>query len=288
VTVREQTVVLLGIEPVLTDPTSLSMDVLLRTVNLDLQNLVFVSPLDLVTLASWSITIPREARGRVLLPDPSLSSYLERMRLLECFRDAGWNVPETEAGPWEDLPERLLEVTSLAGPNDVEDLADRLPRLWQGRTGNPPRSRALHFAFGELSDNATTHSGESPIFVAAQRYTGLTSPHPARLELAVADGGIGVPAHLRSNPDYAEVEDDGQAILLALRPGVTGTRDQRGYGFHDVLREVGEVGTGELVVVAGKSMVVAPFGQPSKRKSARRLPNSVKGTLVQVRIYEDE
>ena len=284
----EQTIVLSGTEPVLTDPTALSTDVSLATVNLDLRNLVFVSPLDLVTLAAWSISVPEKARGEVLPPDPSLSSYLERMRLLACFREAGWNVPKTKTGPWEDLPERLLEVTSLAGPNDVEDLADRLPRLWQGRTGDPKRSRALHFAFGELSDNATTHSGESPIFVAAQRYTGVTSPHPARLELAVADGGIGVPAHLRSNPEYADVEDDGQAILLALRPGVTGTRDQRGYGFHDVLGEVGEIGTGELVVVAGMSMVVAPFGQPSKRKSARRLPDSVKGTLVQVRIYEDE
>ena len=282
----EQAIVLSGVEPLLTTPTVLSTGQPEAVTDLDLRGASFVCPLDLVALAAWSATIPAAARGQVLLPDSPAASYLERMRLLERFRGDGWTVPAVETGPWEDLAERLLEVTPLAGPHDVEDLADRLPKLWEGRMGDPRRSRALHFAFGELSDNGTAHSGDTPIFVAAQRYTGATSPHSARLELAVADAGIGIPTHLRANPQYADVEDDSQAILLALQPGVTGTRDQRGYGFHDVLREVGEVGEGELLVVSGGGIVVAPFGQSSRRRTARGLAPPVAGSWVQVRIYE--
>jgi len=179
----------------------------------------------------------------------------------------------------------LLEVTPLDNPDDVEILGDRLPRLWAGRTGDPKRSRSLHFAFGELSDNATTHSGAAPLFVAAQRYTGATSPHAARLELAVADAGVGIPEHLRRNPQYADLQGDAEAIAEALRPGVSGTRDRRGYGFFDVLREMSEVGSGELFVVSGGAALSVPFGMPGRRRKWA-LEGSIQGSWVQVRLFE--
>jgi hypothetical protein len=282
-----EVVMVRGIEPLLQQPDALAgIQCPGVPVRLDLEGVEFVSPLDLVALAAWAHALPAPLRGNVILPAPDIASYLERMRLLDLLRSSGWDVPAVETGPWEDLAHKLLEVTALAGPYEVEDLADRLPRLWRGRAGDPLKSRALHFAFGELSDNATTHSGDSPIFVAAQRYTGATSGRPARLELAVADAGIGIPSHLRSNPSYVAVQEDKEAIALSLQPGVTGTRDRRGYGFHDVLREVTEAGTGELVVVSGKGAVVTPFGEAWRRRSIRSLGGPVAGTWVLVRIYE--
>lgn len=281
-------VTLEGVEPALNGPWLLSEaeDGADRVQDLDLRAVAFVCPLDLVAIAAWSTRVPETARGAVLIESSPAASYMERMRLLSHLREAGWTVPAVDTAPWEDLPDRLLELTPLMSAHDVEDLADRLPRLWAGRTGDPKKSRALHFAFGELSDNAMTHSGDTPVFVAAQRFTGATSPHPARLELAVGDAGIGIPEHLRSNPSYASVAEDRDAILRALQPGVTGTRDRRGYGFHDILNEVGDVGVGELVAISGRGVVVAPIGHSSRRRVARPLPGRVRGTWVQVRLLE--
>lgn len=283
---RDQTVLLEGLEPILTEPASLSILQDARSIDLDMRPVQFVCPLDLVALAAWSLSLPKNARGEVLLSDSPTSSYLERMKLLERLREDGWKVPAVETGPWDDLADRLLEVTPLSGPHDVEALGDRLPKLWKGKTGDPGKNRALHFAFGELSDNATSHSGGSPIFVAAQRYSGSTSPRPARLELAVADAGVGIPAHLRMNPTYAHVTEDKEAILLALQPGVSGTRYRRGYGFHDVMRHMKVAGSGELTVISAGARVVSPFGQNGRRRVVRDLASQVDGTWVQVRVYE--
>jgi hypothetical protein len=102
----------------------------------------------------------------------------------------------------------------------------------------------------------------------------------------VADSGVGVPNHLRGNPEYSGVEDDAEAILRALRPGVSGTRDRRGYGFFDILREMSEVGKGELLIVAGSAVVSVPFGSLRGRKRRRALRTSIRGSWIQVRLAE--
>jgi anti-sigma regulatory factor (Ser/Thr protein kinase) len=283
---ERRTLSLTGSEPLLVNPDSLLEDGSEGIVILDLSDVTFVCPLDLVAIAGWSTSLSADQRGEVRLPTSPTGSYLERMNLLGLLRSQGWTVPLPETLPWEDLPDRLLEVTSLDDPDAVEVLGDRLPRLWSGRTGDPKRSKALHFAFGELSDNATSHSGAAPIFVAAQRYTGATSPHPARLELAVADPGVGIPEHLRRNPEYAGLEDDAEAIAEALRPGVSGTRDRRGYGFFDVLREMSEVGSGDLFVVSGGAAMSVPFGTTGRRRRKRTLGGAIRGSWLQVRLFE--
>jgi len=283
---RRRTVRLRGSEPLLASPESLLASRSRAVVDLDLTEVTFVCPLDLVAIAAWSTSTPAGQRGTVRLPTSPAASYLERMRLLELLRTQGWVVPRPETVPWEDLPDRLLEVTSLDDTNAVEVLGDRLPKLWAGRTGDPKRSRALLFAFGELSDNAASHSGATPIIVAAQRYSGATSPHPARLELAVADAGVGIPNHLRRNPEYAGLEDDAEAIAQALRPGVSGTRDRRGYGFFDVLREMSEVGAGKLFVVSGGAALSVPFGNQGRRRRKRALAGVIRGSWLQVRLIE--
>ena len=268
--------------PVTLWPESLSLE---TDITLDLRELTFVCPLDLAGLAAWSQVLQGGQPGEVILPRAAVASYLQRMKILDVLRSHGWRVPPVETGREQDLAHKLLEVTSLTSFGDVEDLANRLPRLLAGSAGDPKKLSALHFAFGELCDNAATHSGSAPFFVAAQRYTGATSGS-RRLELAVADAGIGVPTHLRRNHRYAQIERDEEAIALALKPGVTGTRDRRGYGFFDVLRESGEVASGELIVYSGRGRAVVPFGAGAKRRRFHQLPGCIPGTLIQVQLSE--
>lgn len=257
-----------------------------QPVTVDLTELTFVCPLDLVSLAAWGTTLEQGRRGSVLLPDPVVASYIERMNLFELLRRAGWTIPHVKTGPREVLFHKLLEVTPLSDAWAVEDLADKLPKLFAGNGGEPKKLRALHFAFGELCDNAASHSRSSPFFVAAQRYTGATSGPPARLELAVADVGIGIPNHLRGNPEYEKVQEDSETIKLAIRPGVSGTRERRGFGFHDILHEAEEVGRGEVIIYSGRGAGLLPFGNQDRRRRFSQLDFGVQGTLIEVRLVE--
>jgi anti-sigma regulatory factor (Ser/Thr protein kinase) len=277
-----------GREPLLKNPLLLKSPSLVtgqNRVDIDLRELTFVCPLDLVGLVAWALSLGRERRGSVLLPVPDVASYLERMNVFQLLRDAGWKVPVSDNKDRQELYHKLLEVTPLADAWAVEELGEQLFKFFE-QEENPRRLRALHFAFGELCDNATTHSGGSPIFVTAQRYSGETSGAPARLELAVADNGVGIPNHLRQNPAYAAIERDEDAIAKALQPGVSGTRDRRGYGLHDVLYETSQVANGEMVIYSGKSAAIAPIGEEGRRRRFRALPEPLSGTWIQVRVWE--
>lgn len=222
-----------------------------------------------------------------MLPESDgVASYLERMNVFACLRESGWTVPLAPTGSRQPLFHKLLELRGLVDYSAVEDLTDRLPRLLAGKSPDPRRMRALHFAFGELCDNAISHSGTSPIFVAAQRYSGKTTHPPPRLELAVADTGVGIPDHLRRNPRYDDISDDAHAISLSLKPGVTGTRDRRGWGFHDVLAESEDVGEGQMLVLSGRGGARVPFGRQGARRrfwgTEKRLP----GTWIQIQFHE--
>lgn len=255
-------------------------------ITVDLGDLEFVCPLDLVGLAAWGTGIKPSRRGQMIIPNSDVATYMERMKLFELLRLAGWTIPKVNTGPRQELFHKLLEVTPLLDAWEVEDLADRLPRLFAGNGGDPKKLNALHFAFGELCDNAVTHSQSSPFFVAAQRYTGATTRPPPRLELAVADMGIGIPNHLRGNPEYQEISDDAEAIKLAVQPGITGTRDRRGYGFHDILRETGNVGEGDLIIFSGAAGGTIPLGDSDRRRRFTSLKTPIKGTWVEIRLAE--
>ena len=277
-----------GREPLLKNPLLLSFSNLARgrdRIDVDLQNLNFVCPLDLVGLVAWAVSLPEECRGSVLLPAPDIASYLERMNVLQLLREAGWGVPRNDNDDRQELYHKLLEVTPLADAWAVEELGEQLFKFFE-QEADPKRLRALHFAFGELCDNATTHSGGSPIFVAAQRYSGETSGAPARLELAVADNGVGIPNHLRQNPSYAAIGRDEDAIAKALQAGVSGTRDRRGYGLHDVLYETSQVADGEMVIYSGRGSAIAPIGEEGRRRRFRALSTALAGTWIQVRVWE--
>lgn len=278
----------MGREPLLKDPLLLWSPSFISghdRVDIDLQELTFVCPLDLVGLVAWALSLSRERRGSILLPVPDVASYLERMNVLQLLRNAGWRVPVSDNEDRQELHHRLLEVTPLADAWAVEELGEQFFKFFE-KEDDPKRLRALHFAFGELCDNATTHSGGSPIYVAAQRYSGLTSGAPPRLELAVADNGVGIPNHLRQNPVYSAIESDEDAIAKALQPGVSGTRERRGYGLHDVLYETSQVADGEMVIYSGMGSAIAPIGEEGRRRRFRELPGSLRGTWIQVRVWE--
>ncbi|MGT2503242.1 hypothetical protein ACVOMS_25540 [Bradyrhizobium guangxiense] len=89
-------------------------------------------------------------------------------------------------------------------------------------------------AMGEITDNVLEHSqSASTGFV-------VFAARPGAFEFAVADDGIGALASLRSNPEYAHLLDEGDALLCALTDGESrfGKAAQRGAGFSTLFRSL--------------------------------------------------
>jgi hypothetical protein len=218
----------------------------------DLHRLLFASPLDLVGIASLAHHAAVNGNAvRVVMPDDrDVASYLQRMDLMSTLPSAAVIEGDFPEGERADLGHVLLELQNVHTAPDAESVAESVMPLAR-RHSDAKVSNAVFVGLGEFLDNACTHAGSpAGVFVAAQAYSGATSGKRG-LELAVSDVGVGILEHLTGNPRYARFRRDTTAIEYALRPGVTGTRDRRGYGFSDVLYETGEAGVGRLIVRSG-------------------------------------
>ncbi|WFU24986.1 hypothetical protein QA649_01675 [Bradyrhizobium sp. CB1717] len=89
-------------------------------------------------------------------------------------------------------------------------------------------------AMGEIADNVLEHSN-----AAATGFV-VFSGRPGSFEFAIADDGIGALASLRSNPEYAHLTDEGDALQCALTDGESrfGKAAQRGTGFSTLFRSL--------------------------------------------------
>jgi hypothetical protein len=97
------------------------------------------------------------------------------------------------------------------------------------QAGGLPRGLAgqLVGATKELHSNVYEHSQRSRSGIVA------FAVHDDMAEFIVADSGIGVLASLKSNPAHASLDRDGEALRLALQPGVSRYAGEslRGHGF---------------------------------------------------------
>ena len=82
-------------------------------------------------------------------------------------------------------------------------------------------------AIGELHSNIYEHSEATGTGLVAYRAC------PGQFELAVSDSGVGVLESLRTGPDYAALQDHGEALRLTLTSGISrfGSKSHRGHGF---------------------------------------------------------
>ncbi len=219
---------------------------------LDLSDLVFATPFDLVGLAALVHATP-PSRNVVVVPPrrPGVANYLQRMDLFLVLDGRVRVVPALAPELPRDPGPALVELRRLDRPDEIDDDASMLwPRL---RAKLPYEvCRGLFEILGELVDNAATHGrGAAGTFVAAQYYSGATSGMPEGFWIGVADGGIGIRDHLRHNPRYFAVESDIAAIRFSVQPWVTGTTDRRGWGLRTVLEKAGALAPGRVVIRSG-------------------------------------
>lgn len=119
-------------------------------------------------------------------------------------------------------------------------MINRLKRLSIKAGFSNDHSGKFLAAIDELWNNVVDHSQRDETGYIA------FSLEPGRFEFVVADHGIGVLASLKSNPDYAHLNDHGRAIELALSEGVTRyyTEDGHGFGFRPLFVGLANIARG--------------------------------------------
>ena len=242
----------------------------------------WATPFDVAALAA--LWLGQEVRGHApaleLPADPAVRAYLVDMGLDRVI-----------PGPWGpgggcvvDPP--WLMLTRLAAGDEWDDLQRNLWPAARQALGKYELAQRTLDILGELVDNAATH-GESAVgtLVCAQRYTGATSGLPAGVWLGVADAGVGIPAHLRRNPKYADETSDLKLIALARRRWVTGTADRRGWGLVDVFENAAAAGPSRVIIRSGRGegdFRLRPGRRVRPRYSA--LARALPGTWVHVQV----
>ncbi|MFC1414149.1 hypothetical protein ACEZCY_33875 [Streptacidiphilus sp. N1-12] len=224
---------------------------------IDARRLRFASPLDLA--AATALAHTHSATGAdvalMLSADCAVTSYLQRMDLLERLPGGTRIVGPVPFDERQDCSSTLLEITVLT-PETADAVGQRIGHVAKASLGAGVGARVSR-SIGELIDNAVSHgSGRCGAFIAAQAYSGKTTGY-RRLEVAVCDTGIGVLEHLRRNPEHADAATSAEAMRRALRPGVSGTEDRRGNGLPDLMNHAGRAGPARLVLRSGDGLLRA-------------------------------
>lgn len=243
---------------------ALAWDILHRTAahrvpeTLDLSVCVHLKPYAIACLCGLAEMAKNSGASVQIVPptNEGCSAHLARLGLPSFFsgewatsapRDTNISIKRVSWPPGNE-GERIVEVLAPRA-----NLAPGVfPRMVEG--------------LDEIILNALTHAA-SPIdcIVAGQAF-----PNVGKGEVAVLDLGQTIRTHLTSNPKYAGIQTDRDAILKAMEEGVTGTPDgQRnvrgeqnsgaGLAF---IRDYCESGGGELTVLSGNTWVTCSGGTP--------------------------
>ena len=169
---------------------------------------VGVHPAVLAMTACAGVVV-REAGGTVDCTPPPIRSlrYVTRMKV---FDHLGVEPPEVIVE--HESSGRFIPVTRITTAEELDRFMIDITPLFHAQ---PEQAESVKYLVSELVRNALEHSGSRVgAFVCAQYYR-----RTDRVAIAVADAGVGIKTSMSRS---YKTRDSLEAIMLALRPGITG------------------------------------------------------------------
>ena len=155
-----------------------------------------------------------------------------------------------------DTPQvkQMVPCAHFANESDVENLGiDLEERFGTELSGYGSILGECHTVFSELTMNVVYDAESGGGYVLAQQYSSIEG---VMVEIAVADGGIGIQASLRKNQKYNAPRPDSEAMTLVIEEGVSRLEDTgRGYGLYHVTDNVKVNESRSLTMRSGKGMI---------------------------------
>lgn len=152
---------------------------------------------------------------------------------------------------------RFVELRAILSEEAAERTAracEELLRAQLPRLASSLRRYARN-VIEELGVNILQHSGAPGTGFAMAQAWGGDAP---RFQIAAADAGVGFLASLQRNLEFAgRIEEDGDALQLALTKGLTSTDGSNNSGFGlEMLRSLADVLGAELRIASGSALLI--------------------------------
>ena len=194
--------------------------------------------------------------------DEAHNPWFEEVARLYMNRVSSLSTPAREQVFGALSTHKLVRMAAEASVDAIEASADRI---------GASVVRMHRFVFEELGANIVDHS--------AAPSTGFgwveVDSKQQRIELAFADAGVGVLTSLQRNPELqGRVADDGEALLLAIKGGVSGlgsSRSNMGIGLK-VLVDFSDSLDGDLYIASGSAMLVRKTVAGERATTVRSIP----------------
>jgi anti-anti-sigma regulatory factor len=221
----------------------------LNEIVFDFSGLEFVRPSGLVAIvALMKFSKHLKIADRYYLRESKnyeVRQYLKRMGFYDQFGIIRENpAPKTKSNF------SLCELREVISESEADKVTEQLANIIKEQI-QPERNmiNAISHALGEVINNVFHHSN-SPVngFVCAQTYKILK-----KVEIAIADCGIGIKESLWGNPMYKFILDDFEAIKTALGKKVTSKpHENAGEGLFVCQRFIKE-NSGQMDIISGNA-----------------------------------
>jgi hypothetical protein len=214
----------------------------------------FIEPIGAVLLATGIADRKSRSRDTRLRAEAIESPAMRYLQRIDFFAQLG--VATTESFARHEPAGRFVPLRRVDSLRVAQDLANSLTDCLETQLPGlaPSPSRMARFLFEELGANVVQHSGRPETgFGMAQGY-----PKDRRLQIAFADCGIGFSRSLQRHPELAgRIADDGEALQIALGPGITSGTDPRqnmGFGLK-LLASFADHAAGDLWLASGTAIL---------------------------------
>lgn len=173
-----------------------------------------VHPVALAMIAALGMTVPK---GNVRFDDINATSghYLQRMGLFDLLGIEGEKTIVERDPSGRFVPLTVIKTAA----EQTKFITDIMPLLHLDKT--PEHAEAIRYVVSELVRNVLEHSSAPNGAVVAAQYYKKTN----RISIGIVDTGVGI-KHTINQSHRAWT--DGEALRLALTPGITGTTEQEG------------------------------------------------------------
>lgn len=182
----------------------------------------FLRPTGIVLLASGIAERQRLGSKTSLIAQTGSEDSYRYLQRIGFFDALGVNTEERFVR--HEAAGRFVELRRITDERIAQTLAEESVDCLRQQLRGVPTSplRMARFVFEELGVNIVQHS-EAP-----STGFGVLQSFSQELEIAFADRGVGFLSSLQKNPEFeGRVEDDAEALQLALGKGVTGTSEPR-------------------------------------------------------------
>ncbi len=260
---------------------------------LDLSNTTFLSPYAVCGIYLLVSQWKNDGAKITVTPPVSMDcrNYLDRVHFFGMLQEKKLALinPPIRRVSETNQADVLFELTWIGEPKSVQKiLTDRLWPIFITKGFNDDLTGFVVWVIGELCDNAFVHArvpGKDPFgaFICVQSYS---NPRP-NIQLAVGDLGKGIRASLAESKNFSGLKDDREAMLTAMRPGVSSWThregQRRGNGLTDVLK-IALGSSSELDIRSVSGRIWLRGGRLGRAADEGTLD----GTLVGLRLFADK